>query len=285
MNKTQIKINFHVHSTGSDGKVSPEEVVKEAIDANIDFICFTDHYKNPKDNATIWSRDKFFSKEYIAEVKRLQKAYNNKIDISFGVELDWYEKHQEWLKSEIAKNKFDYVLGSVHFLPLNDSYYAFDFGDGKDEQFMQIAEKFGSVENLIHEYYNQLRLMIKSKMYDAVGHFDYIKRYNTNEKIFSENSDFYKKEVITTLKELAKSGMAIEINLRGFAKSVQIQYPNLWILKEAEKQKIPLTIGGDSHKSGEIGQYLKQGYELAKQAGYKEIVRFKARKKITIPLL
>lgn len=278
-----IKINFHIHSTGSDGKMSPEEVVKEAIIAGIKYMCFTDHYGLPPGDF-IHKREKFFSKEYIQEIARLQEAYKGKIDISFGAEMDWLDEFKDWIKQEIAKNKFDYILGSIHLLRLGDNYYSFDFGDGKDDKFLEVAQKFGSIEKLIHEYYRQLRLMIRSKMYDSIGHFDYVKRYNTNEKIFSESTEFYRNEVLETLEELAKSGMAIEINMRGLMKSGKAQYPSKWILEEARKRNIPLTIGTDAHKQGEVGDLLNPAYKLVKQAGYQEIVRFKARKRISIPI-
>lgn len=283
--KKTVKINFHIHSTGSDGKMAPEEVVKEAIAAGIDFMCFTDHYRDPHGFVDPdWPTDKFFGQEYIKEVNRLKEAYKEKIDISLGVELDWIEEYREWTRAEIEKNKFDYILGSIHLLKLADKYYSFDFGDGQDSKFMEVVREFGSVENLISFYYSQLRLLIKSGMYDALGHFDYIKRYNTDEKIFSESSDFYKGEIIAVLEELAKSGMAMEINLRGLMKSVKVQYPSLWILKEAKKRNIPVTIGTDAHRAGQVGEDLDKAYDLAKQAGYTEIVRFKARKKIIIPI-
>ncbi len=282
----RILINFHMHSTGSDGIMEPEEVVKEAIAAGIKYMCFTDHYKDPEGFLDPgWSTEGFYSREYRMEVKKLQKKYADKIDISVGVELDWLEKFKNWTKQEIDKNNFDYVLGSVHLLPLADKHYSFDFGDGKDAEFMEVVAKFGSIEKFVSTYYGQLRLLIKSRMYDTVGHFDYLKRYNTNERIFSEESGFYKKQVLETLEELAKSGMAMEINLRGLMKSLNVQYPNLWIIKEAKKRNIPLTIGTDAHTPGQVGKLLDKAYELAKEAGYTEIVRFKARKMIKIPLV
>lgn len=198
--------------------------------------------------------------------------------------MDWLDEFKDWIKQEIEKNKFDYVLGSIHLLRLGENYHSFDFGDGKDDKFLEVAQKFSSIEKLIHEYYRQLGLMIKSGMYDSIGHFDYVKRYNTNEEIFSESTEFYRNEVLETLEELAKSGMAIEINMRGLMKSGKAQYPSMWILQEARKRNIPLTIGTDAHKVGEVGDLIDQAYDLARQAGYKEIVRFKARKMISIPI-
>lgn len=290
--KQPILINFHMHSTGSDGRLTPEEVVKEALAANIQFMCFTDHYPEPEKMVLEIEKTRkvprknrhFHSEEYKKEVARLQKEYRDKIDISFGVELDWFEEFKDWTKEQIEKNKFDFILGSVHALPLDKSHHYFDFGMNNDDRFAEIASKFSSIEEMIKVYYSQLRLMIKSGMYDCIGHFDYIKRHNAESRFFSEESEFYKKEVLETLDELEKSKMVMEINLRGLTKSPKAQYPSMWILKEARKRNIPITIGSDSHAQGQVGDILHVGYELAKQAGYSEIVRFKARKRIVIPI-
>jgi histidinol-phosphatase (PHP family) len=282
--KAHILINFHIHSTGSDGQLTPEEVVKEALAANIKFMCFTDHYPRPKEYEGKWLTKSFHSEEYKKEIKRVQEIYKSQIDISFGVEMDWFQESQDWIKKEIKRNEFDYVLGSVHKLPAKRTSYSFDFGKNGEHKFAEIIYQFGSIEEMIKIYYTQLRLMIKSGIYDCVGHFDYIKRHNIDSRFFSEDSDFYKKEVLTTLDLLAKSGMAMEINLRGLTKSPKAQYPSLWILKEARKRNIPLTIGSDAYNPGQVGDLLEKGYELAKQAGYSEIVRFKARKRISVSI-
>jgi len=280
-----VLINFHLHSTGSDGRLTPEQVVQEAVAAGINYMCFTDHYPEPGGGLEKgWKSDIFHSEEYKKEIKRLQEAYKNQIDIGFGVELDWFEEFQDWTKKEIAKNNFDFVIGSIHKLPLNGKYYSFDFGEAHPEKYDEVASVFGSVENLVRAYYEQLRLLIKSGMYDSVGHLDYIKRYNRDERLFSESTDFYKNEITKTLDEIAKTGMAMEINLRGLTKAIRVQYPSLWILKEARKRNIPITIGTDAHSQGQVADILEKGYELARQAGYKEIVRFKARKRVSIPI-
>lgn len=282
----KVLINFHVHSTGSDGKQTPEEVIKEAINAGIDFMCFTDHYKQPFLIEPNWPTDKFHSPAYVEDIKRLQEQYQDKIDISFGAEFDWIEPYSEWLKKEISKEKYDYIIGSVHVIVKNDKlFYALDFGKGNHAKWLATAERIGGIESFAKEYYRQVRLLAKSGLYDSVGHFDLIKIYNKDSCYFSENSDWYKKEVLSALDAIATAKMAIEINIRGFHKAIETQYPSLWILEEARKRNIPITIGSDAHRVGEVGQDLDKAYELARKAGYKEIVRFKARKKISIPIV
>ncbi len=278
------KINFHIHSTGSDGKLTPEEVVKEAIAAGIKYMCFTDHYGLPSGVAEEVDSVEPHSAAYVREVRRLQRAYKKDIDIAFGAELDWLEHHQEWLKQELKKRKYDYVLGSIHFLEKNGRYYVFDLGKEGKQEWLEVADVFGGVENFVNEYYKQIRLMAKSRLYDCVGHFDIVKMYNADSSLFSENSGWYKQGVNSALDSIKDAGMSLEINTHGLIKVTASQYPSFWILKEARKRNIPLTVGTDAHRTGQVNQDIDKAYSLAKQAGYKEIVRFKARKMISMPI-
>ena len=65
----------HNHSTGSDGKLTPEQVVLKAIDLGWDYVYFTDHYfPNPKQKmkAHYFLR---FNNKYIQEVKKAKEKY------------------------------------------------------------------------------------------------------------------------------------------------------------------------------------------------------------------
>lgn len=279
-----ILVNFHMHSTGSDGRMTPKEVVKEAITGNIKYMCFTDHYNSPKGNADIWEKDKRFSKKYLTEIKRLQEEYKEKIDISLGVELDWFEEYEEWAKSEILKYKFDYVIGSIHLLPLGSRYFPVEFGAEGKQKFLEVIEKFGGIKKIVQEYYRQIALLAKSKLFDTVGHFDLIKMYNSDSSLFSEEDSWYKEAVKKALDAIAASSTCLEINVHGLIKATKAQYPSLWILKEARKRNIPITVGTDAHGTGQIIRDLDKAYDFAKEAGYKEIQRFKARKRFPVQI-
>jgi histidinol-phosphatase (PHP family) len=270
-------INHHVHSTGSDGKLSPKEVVELAIEKKLDFICFTDHY--PRHNKDPWSNN-FFTLEYIEEIKKLKEYYKDKIEISFGVEIDWFENINDWIKDEIKKNDFDFVIGSVHILKINNKSFGLNF---EKEIFKENAEKIG-FKKLVKDYYNQIRIMVESKLFDCVGHLDVIKYYNDNSKYFNQEEKWYKEEIKQTLKLIKDNKLAIEINTSGLNAPCKEQYPSFWILKEANKLNIPLTIGSDMHYPGQINAWLEKAIELAKQAGYKSIIKFKNRKMIEIEI-
>ena len=51
---------------------------------------------------------------------------------------------------------------------------------------------------------------------------------------------------------IEKTGIVLEVNTRGMFKPCKAVYPSEWILKEAFKRKIEITIGSDCHKAGDI---------------------------------
>lgn len=109
---------------------------------------------------------------------------------------------------------------------------------------------------------------------------DYIKVYNENQDLFSENSDWYKKEILEILDLIKKNKMALEINHGGIRKC-KAAFPSLWILKEAKKRNIPITLGIDAHLAEHFNNaFMNQLIQIAKQAGYNSATRFKNRKMV-----
>ncbi len=78
-------MNFHLHSTWSDGVYTPEIIVKEAIKRKIDKIAITDHYQTSK-TASLPPK---YLKMYVDDIKALRKKYGEEIDIYIGLEIDF----------------------------------------------------------------------------------------------------------------------------------------------------------------------------------------------------
>ncbi len=267
-------INYHMHSTGSDGQLSPEENILLAIKLGLKFICFTDHYKDPPNTQKEWGVN-FHSEEYIKEIKKLKEKYNDKIDISFGAEYNWITKKEEWIKNEIKKEKYDFLIGSVHGIYKNNKYFVIT---SSEKSWSELLDEFKDIKEIIKEYYKEVREMANSKLFDSVGHLDVVKIWTDNE---FQKEKWYKQEIIKTLRAIKTSGMCIEINTSGWKRArCKEQYPSLWILKEIKKMDIPITIGADSHFIDEIDYGLDKALEIAKELGYKKVMRFKDRKPI-----
>ncbi len=273
----------HNHSTGSDGKLTPEELIKKAIELGWDYAYFTDHYFNPPDSGINFDDKNYFNEAYAKKVKQLKEKYKDKIEVCFGVEIGWLKGYENWLKEQLKKYDFDYVIGSIHdILDKNKKPRAMENGK---ENWLKSAKSFGGVENFVKEYYKQIKNIVNSGLFDSVGHLDYIKVYNENQDLFSEDSDGYKKEVLDVLGLIKKNKMALEINHGGIRKC-KAAFPSLWILKEAKKRNIPITLGIDAHHKEHLNnEIMKELIQIAKQAGYDSVVRFKNRKIIKQTLI
>ncbi len=78
-------MNFHIHSTWSDGTYTPEIIVREAIKRKMDKIAITDHYLTEK-TASLPPK---YVKMYIEDLRTLKKKYSKDIDIYIGLEIDF----------------------------------------------------------------------------------------------------------------------------------------------------------------------------------------------------
>jgi histidinol-phosphatase (PHP family) len=274
-------INHHVHSTGSDGKLSPREVVSLAVDLDFNFICFTDHYPRLMDEYN-WSTN-FFSEDYVREVKNVIEEFSDKIEIGFGVEMEWVEGYEDKIKEEIGKYDFDCVLGTIHFLIRDGKPFLVNY---LEENFEKAVDLFGGIRNFVREYYHQIRLMVKSGLFDCVAHLDIIKCFNKDSKYFDENEKWYQKEILKTLDVIADVGIAIEVSSAGFFYPTKSIFPSSWILEEAKKRCIAVTVSSDFHGMDFPLDYkLEEMIGLLKEIGYDYIVKFKNRRGVKILIM
>jgi len=247
------KVNYHIHTTGSDGKLKPEELIKLAIKRKFDVLGITDHYHFPP-NFRNWGNE-FYSDEHYKELNNLKKIYAHKIKILVNVEFDWIKDYKKWIKKEAIKRKYDYRFISVHFIKVGKGYIPLDHNE---RTFQKMIKDIGGIKKLVKNYYLSLRDAIKTGCFDVVGHLDIIKIWNKNKKYFSEQEKWYKKEILKTLKLIKKKNMKIDLNTAGLRNPCAEQYPSLGILKEAKKLKISFLIGTDGHKSNELEAGLKK---------------------------
>jgi len=282
-------INHHIHTIGSDGKLTPEEVVKLAIENKLSFICFTDHYTLPPEirekkkgfASDEYLRDKFNDKKYLDQVKRVKGRYNGsngKLDVSWGVEFDWYEKHKDWIREQIRKHEFDCTLVAMHLLSGEDNPYPMNWSD---DLFKKAIRFYGGIENVVREYYDQVVKAVETGMFDIIAHFDLVKTYNKDSKYFDEKSEWYQEIVRETLDKIVGTGTVIEINTSGLRYPCNNFFPSTWILEEIKKREIPITIGSDFHEV-KFMRGLDDAVKLAREVGFDYIVKFKNKEMIKV---
>ena len=253
-----MKENYHLHTTVSDGKLKPEELIKLAIKRKFTAIGITDHYRLPpgfKDGD--YAKNNYTEKDF-NQLINLKEKYKDKLNILVGVEFDWMEDYKKWVVKETKKRDYDYKFLSIHYFKVGKKYEAIDiFSDTFDE----IVKTIG-IKRLTEGYYRTLRQGIKTGCFDVVAHLDIIKMWNKNNKYFSGKEKWYQKQVIETLQAVKDKKMSIELNTSGWRKDCNEQYPAEWILRKASKMKIPIIVGTDGHRIEHFELGLKRAKTL-----------------------
>ena len=107
------KIDLHLHSTFSDGRNTPEEMVRHAILNNYVEIAIVDHVRRTTD----WLDN------FAIEMGRLKQYYRDQITLYSGIEAKVIN-----LKGDVDARpdffpKVDLVLGAFHRIPKGDEEY------------------------------------------------------------------------------------------------------------------------------------------------------------------
>ncbi len=264
-------IDYHVHTSlckHADG--TPEEYVEMAIRNGISEIGFSDHCPWPVgfDSKYRMSAGQF--PIYRKTVSDLKKKFHA-IKILYGLEVDWVSGRMEEVWRNLENEKFDYLIGSVHYtddFPFDNPEYA-DKWNEKD-----------FIEKVWMRYFELLLEMVDSGKFDIIGHFDLPKKFG----YYPKSMDAISKIVQQVFKAAAKNRMAVEINTAGLRKPVKELYPSLEILKMAEKAGVMLALGSDSHTPAEIAANFAEAVKHAKSAGYSKVCSFDQRRPTLLPL-
>jgi histidinol-phosphatase (PHP family) len=251
--------DFHVHTKWcGHAKGDMEEYVMRAVELDLPAIAFTAHFPVPVPNKEKVCLDPEEIEVYVAEAKRLKRAFRGSIEVVMAFEADYIEKHRDLVVREcIERWDPDFVMGSIHVI----DDWPFD-SPGYQDGYAK-----WDITELYREYYGRLEKLVESGLFNVLGHIDLVKKFG-----YRPEGDV-SGALHSLLDRIAASGMLMEANTAGFDKPVGEMYPSLDILKAARERGIPITMGSDSHAPGEVGRHFTEAVALLEQAGYEELSR------------
>lgn len=269
-------IDIHCHSKHCPhARGGIEEYVNVAFGTRgIRIIGFSEHFPLPKgfiDPAGDSAMKPESLEEYLNDIRVLKNP-----NVLAGIEVDFIPEYAKDIIKRLQKERFDYIIGSIHFI----DGWGFDFSE---EVFKEGLKKNfnGNIEKCISSYFSLLQDLIKLDIIDIVGHIDLIKKFNKDNRYFSEENPIYIKKVEETLELVKEKDLIIEVNTAGIDKTVGDIYPSRAILEMCHDIGIKLTLGSDAHKPEQVGRYFDSAITRIKDAGYKEIY-YKKNRKTTI---
>lgn len=241
------KTNFHTHSTWCDGKATPEEMVRGAIEKGFTELGFSSHAMLPADPYD-WTLTAKTLVPYGDEIRALAARYADRIRIRCGVEADYVQGACTPDRGAYAALRPDYVIGSVHFAVAPDG--AWVAVDNTPEELQKgIADHFGgSAEALVRAYFDQQRTMAARHDFDVIGHPDLVRKFNGRLGCFDESAAWYREELARTAEAFAASGKLVEVNTGAISRGWMTDaYPSAAFRDELRVRGVRFVLSSDAH--------------------------------------
>lgn len=262
MKKSAWKANLHTHTSFCDGKNSPEEMIRSAVEKGFDVLGFSGHSYTPFDETYCMSLEN--TRRYQKEVRRLAETYRDQICIFCGIEQDIY--------SDQPTEPYDYVIGSVHAVYREDGrsgryiYVDSDLAALKEA----VSELYGGdYLALAEDYFSIVSQVVHKTGCQIVGHFDLLTKFNEQEHLFDENHPRYKEAVHQALSKLLQADPIFEINTGAMARGYRTSpYPSPSILRSIYQAGGRITINSDSHSASSLDFGFEAAREAARSCGF-----------------
>jgi len=240
--KRRILSNLHTHTAFCDGKATPEELVKKAIDLGMDTLGFSGHSYTPFDNGYTMSPTS--TEQYARDVRRLQREYADRLHILLGVEQELF--------APLVEGDFDYRIGSVHYVCENGEYCSVD--DTFDLLESSVRSHFGGDwYRLTRTYYETVAYVADKTDCDIVGHFDLVAKFNERFPRFDERDPRYVGPAIDALDLLLERDVIFEVNTGAVARGYRrLPYPLPIFLHRIAEKRGRVTLSCDAHEADSL---------------------------------
>ena len=255
---TGPEISLHNHSCWSDGKDSTAEMCRAARAAGVKVFGLSDHYVDHPEACCMpvsWSMDIARLDEYVDEVVKLKKEVSDgQFTLFAGLEVDFFFDNIDEVLKKLSGYPLDYLIGSVHYVgkfPIDHS--ADNWRELSPEENDSICRK----------YWEKVYATAACGRFTFLGHLDLTKKFR-----MVPDRRRYLPDAIKVLDCAAANGTPIELNTAGWFKPCEEAYPDLDILREANRRKIPVIVTPDAHAPDHITRSFAEAREVLRQAGY-----------------
>lgn len=251
-----MKCNFHTHSKFCDGKDSPEELVREALNKGFFALGFSSHSYTEMDKDFALNPQK--AEKYRSEIAELKEKYKGEIKLYCGIEQDYF--------SEEPTGCYDYVIGSVHYVLKNGEYIAVDNAAVIVKDAVNRLYD-GDFDDLAEDYFALVAKVPEKTNADIIGHFDLVSKYS--EKNGYGESPRFLAAAENAVKTLMPYGLPFEINTGAMARGVRsVPYPSPEILKIIRKHGGEIMLSSDCHDKNYLDFAFCEAADLARETGF-----------------
>lgn len=253
------------------------ERCERAIQLGLDAMAVTDHCEvnrfYEKEHYKIDYEQKYddygFNRAFensMAETTAAKDLYSGKFNLICGLELGQPLADMEVTQQILSDSRLDFVIASMHEMPGHDDFAFLDYSKE-------------NVPALLEQNFSEILKIAKWGKFDVLGHITYALRYIQGNQNIPVDMTPYQDTIREIFKAVIQNGKGIEINTSGLRQKYGDTFPSLQYIKlYRELGGEILTVGSDSHKTADLAKGIKEGIEIAAQAGFTRIAYFKERK-------
>ena len=227
-----------------------------------------EHYNAEPNGYDVYNQNEYFERSMTenAAVKKSAEEKFPRLNFISGIELGQATSDFEIAGKIGSDPRLDFVIASLHRVR------------GKDD-FAFIKYENYDIPALLREYYEEMAELCRWGNFDVLGHLTYTLRYIEGDKGIAVDMRAYDEIIAECMKILAANGKGIELNTSGLRQRYGKTFPTpdyLKLWKDLGGEV--LSLGSDSHTPESLGKGLDIGLALAKEAGFRYLCYFKARK-------
>lgn len=259
ISETENLIDCHLHtniSPDADKRVTVEKYCKRAMELSLTAIAVTEHIE-----VNNWSKEHETFELSMAANTAAKKQYPFLIS---GLEMGQATQNFELAEKIMSDKRLDFVIASIHELP-------------GQEDFAFINYRNVDIKKLLRENFMEILKLCKWGRFDVLGHLTYVLRYMSKAGITADLSP-YNDLIAESFKELIAKGKGIEINTSGLRQQYGKPFPSPKYIKMfREMGGEVISLGSDSHTMRDFAANIREGAEIASEAGFKYFTIFKER--------
>jgi histidinol-phosphatase (PHP family) len=271
--------DYHVHlrpdeaDTGAERfftAANAERYRRSAAEVGVGELGIAEHIHRFRQALDIWSHP-----FWIEEAHDDLDAYCEFLaaeGLKVGIEADYISGAEERTRDLLAARRFDFVVGSVHFL-----------GDGAvDHDRWDVWELEGrDPERIWGRYFSQLAAAAESGLFDILAHPDLVKVWGAARPgPGGDLARFYEPAV----EAIARAGVAVEISTAGLRKPVGELYPARRFAELCVEAGVPFALSSDAHLPEQIGYAYDRAITFLGEIGVERIAVFSGRERRMEPL-
>jgi histidinol-phosphatase (PHP family) len=204
---------------------------------------------------------------YVVQARALQARWADRIELLVGFETEYLGQDPAAEMAAIRQRGFDYIVGSVHDL-------GGDWIDYSAASTDALAQRLGGREAMHIAYFDTVAEMVETIRPEVVGHLDLIRKFDGPEATIPAGA---RPAVLRALEAIKAYDGVLDINSGAHRRGLSPIYPLHWILAEARRMDIPVTLGDDSHGGHDVGGGLSEALKAIETAGYTDVAWFSRR--------